>query len=140
MSAPSEVRLLAVTHGADDWPVLREVAQQQGWNVTWADSTDSAVAALAAQSIAVVICDRDLAGQEWRSILRRIAQAGRGTFVLLASPVSDVYLWKEVSQNGGFDVLTKPFQRERLIRAVNLALVARESRSGNHAFAHRVQY
>jgi FixJ family two-component response regulator len=35
--------------------------------------------------------------------------------VILLSSVSDPYLWDEVAKRGGFDVLTRPFQRKAVL-------------------------
>jgi DNA-binding NtrC family response regulator len=117
----SQVRLLAVTPNASDWKSLQEIAYQRGWALFWAHSCDSALSVLSHSTIPIVICDRDLPGEDWRSVLNRIAVFRPPACILLASSVSDQYLWREVVQHQGFDVLPKPFQPERLIRMVNLA-------------------
>jgi DNA-binding response OmpR family regulator len=119
--ANSQVRLLAVTQDANDWRLLRDTAVQQGWALFWAHSCDSALSVLSHYTIPIVICDRDLPGEDWRSVLIRIGAFRQPICILLASCVSDEYLWREVVQHQGFDVLPKPFQPERLIRMVNVA-------------------
>ena len=41
--------------------------------------------------------------------------------VVLVSPVNDEYLWQEVIQYGGFDVITKPFQSDQIRRHIDHA-------------------
>lgn len=115
------MRLLAVTHNAREWKPLEDSARQQGWVLFWAHSCDAAIGVLSHCAIPIVICDRDLPGEDWREVLRRIHAFHEPACILLASSVSDEYLWREVVQNQGFDILTKPFQAERLVRMVNLA-------------------
>ena len=115
-----KVRILAITPNAGDWGALHQVADQCGWMLFWAQSRDSALDMLSQYSIPIVICDRDLPGEDWRSVLKQISIFGQPVCVLLASSVSDEYLWREVVQHQGFDVLSKPFQADRLIRTVNL--------------------
>jgi DNA-binding NtrC family response regulator len=106
---------------AGDWRSLQEIAYHCGWALFWAHSCDSALSVLSHYTIPVVICDRDLPGEDWRRVLKRIAVFRQPICILLASSVSDEYLWREVVQHQGFDVVPKPFQPERLIRTVNLA-------------------
>ncbi len=117
----SQIRVLAVTHDASGWPALVEAAGRCGWALFWADSCSSALATLTQQVIPVVICDRDLPGDDWRSVVTRITALRQPVSILLASSVADDYLWRELVQHHGFDVVPKPFQPERLIRAVNSA-------------------
>jgi DNA-binding NtrC family response regulator len=117
----SQVRVLAVTPTAGDWQCLLDIADRCGWLLFWADSCDNALTVLSNHRIPIVICDRDLPGEDWRAVLKRICAVSQPVCILLASSVSDEYLWREVTQHHGFDVLPKPFQPERLIRTVNLA-------------------
>jgi DNA-binding response OmpR family regulator len=117
----SQIRVLAVTRNASDWQSLEKVANNCGWALFWADSCAGALSVLSQYTIPIVICDRDLPGEDWRSVLKRIADFRQPVCTLLASSVSDEYLWREVFQHQGFDVLPKPFEPERLTRTVNLA-------------------
>lgn len=114
------IRLLAVTEKAADWDGLRGIAERCGWQLLWANSCDEALRTLAQHPIPIVICDRDLPGEDWRTVVKRISARQQPICVLLASSVSDEYLWREVVQCQGFDIATKPFQADRLIRLVNL--------------------
>lgn len=42
--------------------------------------------------------------------------------ILLVSPVSDDYLWRDVLQQGGYDVLLRPLREECALRAVQAVL------------------
>ena len=117
----SSVRLLAVTQDADGWGHLREIAARFGWLLLWATSCEKAIHLIERDAISLAVCDRDLPGEDWRTVVQRIASLQRPVCVLLASSVCDDYLWKEVAQHGGFDVLAKPFEAERVGRAVKLA-------------------
>jgi DNA-binding NtrC family response regulator len=117
----AQIRVLAVTRNADDWRSLHQVAEKCGWMLFWAHSCDAAISTLSRYTIPVVICDRDLPGEDWRAMLKRISLFQQPTCILLASSVSDEYLWREVIQHQGYDVLPKPFQPDRLIRMVTSA-------------------
>lgn len=117
----ADIRLLAVTQDAEEWRRLREIADTSNWLLLWARSCDAAVELIQRDSISLVICDRDVPGEDWRAVVRRIASLQPPVCVLLASSVCDEYLWKEVAQHGGFDVVAKPFDPDRVARAVKLA-------------------
>ena len=117
----SPVRVLAVTQNASDWNALHRVADECGWTLFWAHSCEAALTVLSHYVIPIVIYDRDLPGEEWKAALRRISLYRQPVCILLASSVSDEYLWREVVQHQGFDVLPKPFQPERLVRTVKVA-------------------
>lgn len=117
----SQVRILAVTQNAQDWSVLERIAGERGWTLFWAHSCEAALSVLSHYMIPIVIYDRDLPGEEWKTALREISLYRQPVCILLASSVSDEYLWREVVQHQGFDVLPKPFQPERLVRMVKVA-------------------
>lgn len=119
--ASDPVRLVAVTTNTSDEAALRQIAGECGWNISIARSSSEAVKMLEQNPIPLVICDRDLPEENWREVLARIAGLPQPVCVLLASAVADEYLWNEVIQNHGYDVVTKPYQREDLMRAVTFA-------------------
>ena len=61
----------------------------------------------------VILYDRDLPGVEWQKGIPRLVSASNTPCLILLSDVSDPYLWDELVQHGGFDLLTRPFQREK---------------------------
>lgn len=117
----TDITLLAVTQDPNGWRRLREIADRLNWLLLWARSCEAAIELIQRNSISLVICDRDLPGEDWRAVIHRIASLKPAVCVLLASPVCDEYLWKEVAQHGGFDVVAKPFDPDRVARAVKLA-------------------
>ncbi len=114
-----EVRLLAVTQDFAELESLRQIAAGAGWKLDSAVSCNEAIAILKADGIPIVIYDRDLPGEDWRPALLAITSLPRPACVFLGSVVADDYLWREVVQYRGFDVLPKPFQRDQVVRAVN---------------------
>ena len=112
---------MAITDKPDDSATLREIATGYRWKISLVGSSDDAIAALTEQPTPLVICDRDLAGEDWREVLARIAALPQAVCVLLASRVVDDYLWRQVIRNHGYDVVSKPFQPEELRRAVTFA-------------------
>lgn len=115
------VTLVAIAQNPPDREALRQIADSFGWKISIVDSSSSAMALLASQPTPLVICDRDLTGEDWRDALSRIAALPQAVCVLLASGVMDEYLWHEAIRYHGYDVVAKPFQRDELRRAVTFA-------------------
>lgn len=121
-SLPVEpVKLVAITQKLDDSAALCQIAADYRWRISIVGSSDAAIASLTEQPTPLVICDRDLAGEDWRDVLAKIAALPQAVCVLLASRVVDDYLWRQVIRHHGYDVVTKPFQPEELRRAVTFA-------------------
>jgi len=119
--AVDPVRLVAITDRPDDYSTLQQIATGYRWKISIVSSSNAAIACLNEQPTPLVICDRDLAGEDWREVLARIAALPQAVCVLLASRVVDDYLWRQVIRNHGYDVVSKPFQPEELRRAVTFA-------------------
>jgi DNA-binding NtrC family response regulator len=116
------ISLLFVTQADEDSEQLRRIARDLGWIVRVARGTSEAVNSLQEDPASVVICDHDLPTEDWRQMVSRMAALPRSNCVLLASGVMDQYLWNEVIQCRGFDVVSKPFQKEELRRTVTFAV------------------
>jgi DNA-binding response OmpR family regulator len=119
--AQKDVRLLAITADIENEIGLRRIAADNGWRVASARTSQEAIAAMESHEYALVICDRDLPGEDWREVLWRLTSLSQRTCILLASPVADEYLWNEVIQHRGYDVLTKPYRYDELKRAITFA-------------------
>ena len=70
-------------------------------------------------------------------MLAKIAALPQAICVLLASSVADQYLWNQVIQHHGYDVVIKPFQPEDLRRAVTFAWSWRGWTARHYAEAQR---
>ncbi len=101
---PDQVRLLAITRGADEQASLTRIAADQRWTLSIAESAEAAIALLGGEPLPLVICDRDLPGEDWRETVARIAARRDVLCVVLASSVVDDYLWDEVIKQRGYDV------------------------------------
>ncbi|MGI8743996.1 MAG: response regulator [Bryobacteraceae bacterium] len=115
------VRILAVMPNNSDGVALSQIAKRAQWHFELTESCESAIDKLSDQNFAIVLCDRDVPGSNWRDAVQTLAAKAPRTCVILTSPVNDDYLWQEVIERGGYDVLTKPFQEERVVRAVRFA-------------------
>ncbi len=118
----ASVRLLAILPGTEDAEQLQRIVGDLGWSVSIVNTPAEAMARLQAEPVTAAICDQDLPEEDWRVVLNRMAALPKSPCLLLASRVMDQYLWNEVIQCQGYDVVSKPFQSEELRRVVAFAL------------------
>jgi len=115
------IRVLAVMPYDGERNTLYEIAKRSRWHLELVPTCEAAVRLLGNRRFEVILCDRDLPGCEWREAMETMVANSRGACVILTSPVNDDYLWQEVLQRGGYDVLTRPLQEERVLHAVEMA-------------------
>jgi DNA-binding response OmpR family regulator len=82
-----------------------------------ADTCQEAVQMLNGSGIWVVVCDTNLHDGTWRDIL----SSARNVTLVVSSRCPDEYLWAEVLNLGGFDVITKPFDKRELHHVLQTA-------------------
>ena len=114
-------RVLALICSDNERRALEEIASKCNWRLCLASTPLEAGKQLQEQTIGVILCDRDLPGNDWRNHIAYLLRSAPNSCVILVSGVNDEYLWEEVIRNGGYDVLTKPFQASQVVPAVTLA-------------------
>jgi two-component system, OmpR family, response regulator len=107
---------------------LTPIFQHKGWDLTATKTLEEALSAIRSTPTPIVIVDRDLAGPDWRPIVRSLAAQSNSPCVILASHVVDDYLLEEVIQHGGYDVIAKPFREQEVTHAIEFAWSATKSR------------
>jgi DNA-binding NtrC family response regulator len=115
------IPVLAVAPDERDQSSLSSFSARGQWDLALTGSCDEAMEALKKMRAAVILCDRDLPGVDWRDALEKLSAARPDCPIVLTSSVNDEYLWEEVIHKGGYDVLSKPLQEDLTVRAVNLA-------------------
>lgn len=123
--------VVAVGIPAEDLRPLESILALPDWDLISVTDVDNAVHVLRVNRARIVLLDRDGAGAAWRTVLERLAESSRGASILLVSRVSDDYLWNEVIQAGGYDVVTKPFRKQELRTAIHFALRERQPQQAN---------
>jgi len=113
--------LLIVTSRAEDVSELNEILRGTSWLLTDVSSLDDAVAKLQAAALPIIFYDRGAAGVCWQETIERLIAARKGSCVVLISNVADQYLWEEVVQHGGFDLLPRPFRKDQVLSALAFA-------------------
>lgn len=132
------IPVLAIAPDERDKSSLSLFSVRGQWDLALTGSCDEALEMLKKMRAAVILCDRDLPGLDWRDALETLAASRPDCPIVLTSSVNDEYLWDEVIHKGGYDVLAKPLQENQTVRAVNLAWSYSKERSRNHTFPNRV--
>ncbi len=114
--------LLVMTASTSEAILVNEILLGTGWQLIVADNLEEAAVFVSTQPACIVLLDRDLAGVDWRTAVRRLANGH--CRVILASFVADDYLWEEVIHCGGYDVLAKPFREDEVIHMIQFAWAA----------------
>lgn len=94
----------------DDRLILTEIFEEQDWSLAAVTSLSSALTALRRRPIPLVIAEREFPGGEWKDLLAAIRDLPDPPALVVISRLADEYLWAEVLNLGGQDVLAKPLR------------------------------
>ncbi len=117
----ARLTVIGLIAGERERRILAAVCSRNRWNAVLADTCQEARSELDRIEAPVVLCDRDLAGENWRRAVETLAASPQPSCILLLSSVVDDYLRNEVVRSGGYDVLRKPLREDEVVRAVRLA-------------------
>jgi DNA-binding NarL/FixJ family response regulator len=116
------LRILALSVSLDDRFLLERLRKQHDWEVLFTHSPRHAFSLVSQSHFEVILCDRNQYGYPWREVIDRLAEISPRSFILLVSPVSDDYLWREVLQRGGYDVLGCPLREKAVLQLIDAAV------------------
>jgi DNA-binding response OmpR family regulator len=123
---------ILVVGGFDsDLIALLEILNDTDWTLYWNTTSEDAAETLRRRRIGVVLCDRDLPSGDWKDVLATTESLASPPPLIVTARFANERLWAEVLSLNGYDVLTKPFDTDEVIRALSLAAQAwRASDSG----------
>jgi DNA-binding NtrC family response regulator len=110
-------RILSVSPASEDHAELRRIVDDAQWQIVAARTCREALAQLSRTRAFVVFCEYSLSDGTWKDIFDYIVSTAEPAPVIVTSRLADEYLWAEVLNLGGYDVLAKPFN-EREVRHV----------------------
>ena len=114
--------VVALIRDGQDRDLLELIGIRDHLDIHFADTCDEARNAANRLQSPVVLCARDVRGMEWPDAVRILASAAPKPCVILTSPVTDSYMWKEIVERGGYDVLATPLRDSDTSRSIRLAL------------------
>ena len=120
--ATAAIPVVALIGDRHDRRVLELIANRDRLDIHFADSCHEARNSVNRLGSPVVLCGRDVPGIDWREVVGVLAAAVPRPCVILISPVTDSWLWKEIVEHGGYDVLATPLRDADATRSIRLAL------------------
>ena len=101
--------ILSISPAGEDHTAVRQSCSEMTCWIQTAESCHTALQRLRHDRISIVVCERDLPDGTWRDILEHLGASPERPFLIVTSRVADEWLWAEVLNLGGYDVLAKPF-------------------------------
>ena len=120
------IRLLVMTADFDYSSHLRVLANGCGWSIRAAATLEEIIPHVQDRSFPLVVYDWN-AADDWRAAFDRLRSVNSSICLLLASRITDPYLWEDVIQAGGFDVISRSATQDELIRKLQFAWFSRRS-------------
>jgi DNA-binding response OmpR family regulator len=117
----SSVTALAVGEFAEDRLLLHDIFRDLGWRLLEASDRRRAMQCLERNPVHVVLAESDLPNWNWRKVLNDIRRLAAPPQLIVTSRTADDYLWAEVLNVGGYDVLPQPFERDEVERVIAAA-------------------
>ena len=105
----------------EDHRDLEAILAHSDWELHRACGCSEALTAIRERCPAIVICERELPDGNWKDILDEARLLPEAPLVIVASRLADAFLWAEVLNLGGHDVLSKPFDQQDVTNSVGLA-------------------
>jgi len=99
--------LLCIGSNPEEYKALRRMIDPSAWQVISANTCRNGIRRIA-KGVQVVLCECNLPDGSWKDILNRIVDMEMPPQLVVISRLADAYLWSEVLNLGGFDVLAKP--------------------------------
>jgi DNA-binding NtrC family response regulator len=128
--APERPRILSVSADLDDHSVLQRILHGQGLAVIAAASCGEALDYLSRDQVCVVFCDSSMPEGSWKDLLYPMSSVAEAPPLVVTSRLADDYLWSEVLNLGGWDVLAKPFREQEVLYVVDSAWTYKASAAG----------
>ncbi|HEY1240331.1 MAG TPA: response regulator [Bryobacteraceae bacterium] len=115
------VSALLVGNRPENRLLLHAVFKKQGWRLHEAADRKRALQCLERQPVQVVVADADAAAWSWKRVLEDLQRMTNPPQLVVTSRLADDFLWSEVLNRGGYDVLPEPFQAEEVERVISSA-------------------
>ena len=130
---PHVTQILSISAAREDHQVLRRMLDD--FRITAVGTRRAAMSFLCLDRVPVIVCERDLPDGTWKDILGDTAVFPNPPALVVTSGLADEYLWAEVLNLGGFDLIAKPFAAREVLHVLRTALVhkCRPARSTHFA-------
>jgi DNA-binding NtrC family response regulator len=109
----------------EDHAALEKIVEGLPVRISTVASCYEAAEYLRNHPVSVVFCDHRLKDGTWREILNQVLSGSEPVPVVVTSRLADEYLWAEVLNLGGWDVLAKPFHEQEVLHVLDSAWLHR---------------
>jgi CheY-like chemotaxis protein len=111
--------IVAISPVAEDRVVLTDILRHCECTIAGFNTMQEAAGMLGLAS--VVLCDAEMPDGDWRYLMRNLETAAVPPLLIVTSGKADNRLWAEVLNEGGYDVLAKPFSPAEVLHSVTSA-------------------
>lgn len=126
-------KVLLVSSDPEDHRALRHILQGAQWQILAVKTYAGAITQLSTDHVPIIICEAQLKGGTWQEILNHTSQGRERSLLIVTSRLADDYLWAEVLNLGGYDVLSKPFSEREVQHVVASAWLSISGQVRTHA-------
>lgn len=123
-------RVLSISPSPEDHDFLRTVLETSAWELCSVDNCRDAIARLRSHAVSVIFCEGVLEDGTWKDILTTIQGPADAPALIVTSRLADAFLWSEVLNLGGYDVLAKPFSQREVRHVIDNVVLLAERRAG----------
>ena len=131
----------------DDEPAARtllaSLLRKEGYAVESARDGDDALRVLAMKAVDLILTDQVMSGMDGMGLLEQVRARQLHTPVIMVTGVHDVSIAIAAMRGGAFDVILKPYEREKLLEAVERGVafgnVARRNTTYRNSLEHLVE-
>jgi DNA-binding response OmpR family regulator len=112
------VSALLVGEYESDRALVREVFGKLGWRLFEARDGRRAIGWLERNAVQVVIAEGGAVDAGWQGLLDALRDLPDPPQLVVTSRTADDFLWCEVLNRGGYDVLARPLNRDEVERVI----------------------
>lgn len=117
----NSVSVLLVSPFEADHAAFRRIFDHTKWELYAARNRVEALRLLERMTVPVVVSEARLPDGDWHGLLESFHTLALPPLLIVTAESSDATLWATVLNLGGYDFLTKPFDRTEVIRILSLA-------------------
>ena len=121
--AEAQATLVAVFGQGEDRLSLEPILSQCEWELTGRELALKQSQQSDGRPLQSLFCDEKFADGEWKGLWNELVKDPCPPEVIVASRLADERLWVEVLNLGAYNLLSKPFRPEEVVRTIHGALM-----------------